>query len=145
MAKYLVAVRVGLNAHVAVDVPSCLARRPQPLTPDDLTAHHCINLRLQCGGLLTLVFDLGGREVKVRGEGCLVFNSTLVALESAVAGYGLAYLLKDRVQACLADRQLVLVLADLCPPFSECQLHYLNRQQAASAFALLVDALRCRG
>jgi DNA-binding transcriptional LysR family regulator len=90
---------------------------------------------------------MGGREVKVRGEGCLVFNSTLMALEAAVAGYGLAYLLKNREQACLclADRQLVLILADLCPPFSECQLHHLNRQQAASAFALLVDALRSRG
>jgi hypothetical protein len=66
---------------------------------------------------------MGGREVKVRGEGCLVFNSTLMALEAAVAADDLAYLLKDGVQACLADRQLILILADLCPPFSECQLH----------------------
>jgi ABC-type multidrug transport system fused ATPase/permease subunit len=64
---------------------------------------------LHCGGLLTQVFDMGGREVKVQGEGCLVFNSTLMALEAAVAADDLAYLLKDRVQACLAETEPMIL------------------------------------
>ena len=83
--------------------------------------------------------------MKVKVDGRLVFNNTLMTLEAAVAGYGLAYLLEDRVQACLADERLVRVLADWCPPFSGYHLYYPSRRQPTPAFALLVDALRYRG
>ena len=146
VAKDMVAVRIGPDARMAVvGAPSYFASRPRPRTPEDLTSHDCIDLRMQSGGLLTWEFEKGDREVKVRVEGRLVFNSTLMALEAAVAGYGLAYLLEDRVQACLADGRLVWVLADWCPPFSGYHLYYPSRRQPTPAFALLVDALRYRG
>ena len=146
VAKDMVAVRIGPDARMAVvGAPSYFASRPRPRTPEDLTSHDCIGLRMQSGGLLTWEFEKGDREVKVRVEGRLVFNSTLMALEAAVAGYGLAYLLEDRVQACLADGRLVRVLADWCPPFSGYHLYYPSRRQPTPAFALLVDALRYRG
>ena len=146
IAKDMVAVRIAPDARMAVvGAPSCFARRPQPRTPEDLTSHDCISLRMQSGGLLTWEFEKGGREVKVRVEGRLVFNNTLMALEAAVAGYGLAYLLEDRVHACLADGRLVRVLADWCPPFSGYHLYYPSRRQPTPAFVLLVDALRYRG
>jgi DNA-binding transcriptional LysR family regulator len=146
VAKDMVAVRIGPDARMAVvGAPSYLASRSQPRTPEDLTAHDCIGLRMQSGGLLTWEFDKGGREVKVKVEGRLVFNTSLMALEATVAGYGLAYLLEDRVQACLADGRLVRVLADWCPPFSGYHLYYPSRRQPRPAFALLVDALRYRG
>jgi DNA-binding transcriptional LysR family regulator len=128
-----------------VSAPSYFTNRPQPETPQDLTAHDCINLRMPSGGLLAWEFDKAGREVKVRVEGQLMFNNTLMALEAAVAGYGLAYLLEDRVQTCLADGRLARVLADWCPPFSGYHLYYPSRRQPTPAFALLVDALRYRG
>jgi DNA-binding transcriptional LysR family regulator len=146
VAKDMVAVRIGPDACMAVvGAPSYLASRPRPWTPEDLTRHDCISLRMQSGGLLTWEFEKGGREVKVRVDGRLVFNSTLMALEAAVAGYGLAYLLEDRVQACLADGRLVRVLGDWCPPFSGYHLCYPSRRQPTPAFAVLVDALRYRG
>ena len=77
-------------------------------------------------------------------EGPLVFNSTSLMLEAALAGIGLAYLPEDRVRAQLADGRLVRVLADWCPPFSGYHLYYPSRRQPAPAFALLVDALRYR-
>jgi len=146
VAKDMVAVRIGPDARMTVvGAPSYLASRPQPRTPEDLTSHDCISLRMQSGGLLTWEFEKGGREVNVRVDGRLVFNNTPMALEAAVAGYGLAYLLEDRVQACLADGRLVRVLADWCPPFSGYHLYYPSRRQPTPAFALLVDALRYRG
>ncbi|ANY78487.1 LysR family transcriptional regulator [Microvirga ossetica] len=146
VAKDMVAVRIGPDARMAVvGAPSYFANRPRPRTPEDLTSHDCIGLRMQSGGLLTWEFEKGDREVKARVEGRLVFNSTLMALEAAVAGYGLAYLLEDRVQACLADGRLVRVLADWCPPFSGYHLYYPSRRQPTPAFTLLVDALRHRG
>ena len=146
VAKDMVAVRIGPDARMAiVGAPSYFTTRPRPRTPQDLTAHDCINLRMPSGGLLAWEFDKAGREVKVRVEGRLVFNNTLMALEAAVGGYGLAYLLEDRVQACLADGRLVRVLADWCSPFSGYHLYYPSRRQPTQVFALLVDALRYRG
>jgi DNA-binding transcriptional LysR family regulator len=146
VAKDMVAVRIGPDTRMAVvGAPSYLASWSQPKTPEDLTAHDCIGLRMQSGGLLTWEFEKGGREVRVKVEGRLVFNTSLMALEAAVAGHGLAYLLEDRVQACLADGRLVRVLADWCPPFSGYHLYYPSRRQPRPAFSLLVDALRYRG
>jgi DNA-binding transcriptional LysR family regulator len=146
VAKDMVAVRIGPDTRMAVvGAPSYFANRTRPETPQDLTSHDCISLRMQSGGLLTWEFEKDGRELKVRVDGRLVFNTSLMALEAAVGGYGLAYLLEDRVQACLADGRLVQMLADWCPPFSGYHLYYPSRRQPTPAFALLVDALRYRG
>ncbi len=96
-------------------------------------------------GLLPWEFEKDGRELKVRVEGRLVFNNTNMALEAALAGFGLAYLLKDRVQDSLDEGRLVQVLADWCPPFAGYHLYYPSRRQPAPAFALLVDTSRYRG
>jgi DNA-binding transcriptional LysR family regulator len=109
-------------------------------------AHTCINLRLPTyDGLYAWEFEKGRRELRVRVEGQLVFNSIGPILDAAVAGYGLAYLPEGWVAAHLADGRVVEVLADWCPPFSGYYPYYPNCRQHSSAFALLVDVLRYRG
>ena len=137
---------IGPDMRMAVvGAPSYFAQRPRPKTPQDLTAHNCINLRLPTyGGLYAWEFEKGGRELKVRVEGQLVFNTMTLALEAALAGFGLAYVPEDRVQAHLADGRLIRVLADWCAPFPGYHLYYPSRQPTP-AFALLVEALRYRG
>ena len=80
----------------------------------------------------------------MRVEGQLVFNSTALRLRAALAGFGLAYLPEDQVQAHLATGNLVRVLADWCAPFSGYHLYYPSRRQHTPAFALVVEALRYR-
>ena len=147
VARDMIAVRVGPDMRMAVvGAPSYFAGRPRPRTPQDLTAHACINLRLPTyGGLYAWEFEKGERELKVRVEGQLVFNNIALRLNAALAGFGLAYLPEDQVQAHLAEGRLVRVLADWCPPFSGYHLYYPSRRQPTPAFALLVDALRYRG
>ena len=146
IANDMIAVRIGADMRMAVvGSPSYFANRKRPRTPQDLTEHDCINLRLPTyGGLYTWEFEKGGREVKVRVEGRLVFNNIALRLNAALAGFGLAYLPEDQVQAHIVDGQLVRVLADWCPPFSGYHLYYPSRQQTAPAFAVLVEALRYR-
>jgi DNA-binding transcriptional LysR family regulator len=128
-----------------VGAPSYFATRTKPRTPRDLTAHACINLRLPThGGLYAWEFEKGGRELKVRVEGQLVFNATGPMLDAALAGFGLAYLTEDIVRAHLADGRLIRVLADWCPPYPGYHLYFPSRRQPTPAFALLVDALRYR-
>jgi DNA-binding transcriptional LysR family regulator len=146
VAKDMVAVRIGPDMRMAVvGAPSYFARRPRPKRPQDLTAHDCINIRFPTyGGLYAWEFEKRGRELKVRVDGQLVFNNIALRLNAVLAGFGLAYLLEDQVQAHLADGRLIRVLDDWCPPFSGYHLYYPSRRQPTPAFALLVDALRYR-
>jgi DNA-binding transcriptional LysR family regulator len=147
VARDMIAVRIGADMRMAVvGAPSYFTRRERPRTPQDLTDHACINIRLPTyGGLYVWEFEKGGRELKVRVEGQLVFNNIALRMKAALAGFGLAYLPEDQVQAHLADGRLVRVLADWCPPFSGYHLYYPSRRQPTPAFALLVEALRYRG
>ena len=146
VAKDMIAVRVGPDfRNAVVGAPSYFKKRPQPRTPHDLTSHACINLRLPTsGGLWIWPFAKDGRELKVRTEGQLVFNTVTMMLKMAVAGLGLAYLPEDIVQAQLAEGRLVRVLTDWCAPFTGYHLYYPSRRQQTPAFTLLVDALRYR-
>jgi DNA-binding transcriptional LysR family regulator len=147
VAKDMIAVRVGPDLRMAVvGAPSYFAIRKRPKSPQDLTAHNCINLRLPTyGGLYAWEFEKNGRELRVRVEGQFVLNSTTLILNAALAGSGLAYLPEDQVQTHLAAGHLIRVLADWCQPFSGYHLYYPSRRQPTPAFALLVEALRFRG
>ena len=147
VAKDMIAVRIGPDMRSAVvGAPSYFAGRPRPKTPRDLPDHACVNLRLPThGGLYAWEFEKGRRHMRVRVDGQLVFNATPPMIEAALAGFGLAYVPEDEVQAHLAGGRLIRVLADWCPPYPGYHLYYPSRRQPAPAFTLLVDALRYRG
>ena len=147
IAKDMIAVPIGPDMRMAVvAAPSYFLRRKRPKTPPELTAHSCINLRLPTyGGLYAWEFEKGGRLLNVRVEGQLVFNGVSQMLAAALAGFGLAYVPQDVAAPHLAQRRLVRVLEDWCPPFSGYHLYYPSRRQTSPALALLVDALRYRG
>jgi DNA-binding transcriptional LysR family regulator len=145
VAKDMIAVRIGPDIRMAVvGAPAYFARRPPPRTPQDLTAHDCINLRLPVHGLYAWEFERNGRSLRARVDGRLVFSTTALILEATTAGFGLAYLPDQQVQRLLDSGALVRVLANWCPPFTGYHLYYPTRRQATPAFALLVDALRYR-
>jgi DNA-binding transcriptional LysR family regulator len=146
VAKDMIAVRIGPDMRMAVvGAPSYFEKRARPKIPQDLTAHNCINLRLPThGGLYAWEFEKNGRELRVRVDGQLTFNTLTLRLNAVLAGLGLAYLPEDQVRPHLTTGRLVRVLADWCPPFSGYHLYYPSRRQHSPAFALLVNALRQR-
>lgn len=146
VAKDMIAVPIGPELRMAVTgSPAYFARRSPPKTPQDLTDHNCINLRLPIhGGLYAWEFEKKGRELNVRVDGQLIFNTASLMLRAALDGHGLVYLTEGQVAPYLADGRLVRVLADWCEPFSGYHLYYPSRRQSTPAFALLVDALRYR-
>jgi DNA-binding transcriptional LysR family regulator len=147
VAKDMIAVRIGPDMRMAVvGSPSYFAKRPKPKTPHDLTGHNCINLRLPTyGGLYAWEFEKGGRELKVRVEGQLVFNTLDLRLKAALAGLGLAYLPEEQARAQLESGELIRVLADWLPPFPGYHLYYPSRRQPTPAFAALLNVLRRHG
>jgi DNA-binding transcriptional LysR family regulator len=144
VAKDMVAVRIGPDLRMAVvGAPAYFDGRKRPRTPQDLTEHSCINLRLPtAGGLYAWEFEKGDRELRVRVEGQLVFNTATLAVKAALAGAGLAFAPEDRVRDHVSEGRLIRVLADWCPPFPGFHLYYPSRRQPTPAFAVLVNALR---
>lgn len=146
IAKDMIAVRIGPDMRMAVvGSPAYFKTRQRPVRPQALVDHLCINLRLPThGGLYAWEFEKGGRELRVRVDGQLVFNGTNQMLNAALAGFGLAYVPEDLVTSHLAKGRLIRVLEDWCPPFPGSHLYYPSRRQPSPAFTLLVDALRHR-
>jgi len=144
IARDMVAVRISPDVRMAVvGTPGYFARHPPPKLPQDLTAHNCINLRLPtAGGIYAWEFKHGERELNVRVEGQLVFNTATMAVKAALAGIGLAFVPEERVATQLASGELLRVLADWCPAFSGFHLYYPSRRQPTPAFAVVADALR---
>jgi DNA-binding transcriptional LysR family regulator len=144
VAKDMIAVRIGPDMRMTVvGAPAYFANRALPETPQDLTVHRCINLRLPTlGGLYAWEFEKDGRELRVHVDGQLAFNATTPMLDAALAGFGLAYVPEDVAQPHIAGGRLVRVLGDWCPPYSGYHLYYPSRRQHTPAFVLLLHALK---
>jgi DNA-binding transcriptional LysR family regulator len=147
VAKDMVAVRIGPDVRMAVvGTPDYFKRYPKPRTPEDLTTHNCINIRLPtAGGLYAWEFEKAGRALKVRVEGQLVFNTATMAVKAVLAGSGLAFVPEDRVLPQIGDGKLTRVLTDWCPFFPGFHLYYPSRRQPTPAFAVVANALRQHG
>jgi DNA-binding transcriptional LysR family regulator len=146
VAKDMIAVRIGPDMRMAVvGAPRYFTARAEPKRPQDLIGHNCINLRLPIlDSHYAWEFEKGNRELRVRVDGQLTFNTTAQLLSSALAGFGLAYLPEGMVQSHVAKGRLTRVLADWCPPYLGYHLFYPSRRQSSAAFSLVVDALRHR-
>jgi DNA-binding transcriptional LysR family regulator len=83
VAKDMIAVRIGPDMRMAVvGAPSYFKTRPEPQQPHDLVNHNCIALRLPHGGLYAWEFEKDGRELRVRVDGQLTYNTTAQMLNA---------------------------------------------------------------
>jgi DNA-binding transcriptional LysR family regulator len=146
VAKDMIAVPLGPDMRMAVvGSPAYFEKRPPPRTPQDLTQHNCIKLRLPAHrGIYAWEFERNGRDLRVRVDGQLTFNTAALMLNAALQGFGLAYLTEQQVQRHLDSGALVRVLGNWCPPFPGYHLYYPSRRQPSAAFTVLVSALRYR-
>jgi len=146
LAKDMIAVRIGPDWRMAiVGTPGYFEGRTLPLSPQDLTEHVCINLRLPTyGGNYAWEFEHGGRRLNVRVEGQLAFSSSAHILSAALVGSGLACVPEDIVQPYVKTGELVRVLENWMPVFDGYHLYYPSLRQTSPAFTRLIEALRYR-
>ncbi|RVA00461.1 LysR family transcriptional regulator [Mesorhizobium sp. M7A.F.Ca.US.002.01.1.1] len=142
----MIAVRIGPDWRlVAVASEEYFAHHPVPTTPQDLVDHDCINMRQATfGGLYAWEFARDGRDLRVRVEGQLTFNSSIPMIEAAIRGCGIAYVPENLVSPHIASGRLRLVLDDWSQPFAGYHLYYPSRRQLSPAMAVIVEALRHR-
>ena len=127
----------------AVASPAYFKNHPVPNAPDDLTNHRCINIRFPThGGLYVWEFERRGRQVNVRVDGQVTFNTSPHIVLAALDGLGVAFLPEEEFSPHIEEGRLVPVLENWCPPFPGYYLYYPSRRQPSPAFSLVVGALR---
>ncbi|CCV16519.1 LysR family transcriptional regulator [Mesorhizobium sp. STM 4661] len=142
--KDMIAVRIGADWRmVAVASPQYLAQRSIPVTPQDLVGYDCINQRqATAGGLAVWEFEKDGRELRVRVEGQLTFNTSFAIIDAALNEYGIAFLPEDLVRDHVVAGRLILLLDDWSEPFSGYHLYYPSRRQMSPAMTVILETLR---
>jgi DNA-binding transcriptional LysR family regulator len=146
VARDMIAVPIGPDMRMAaVASPKYFAKRTAPASPQALTDHACINMRLPTHDTIhQWEFEKAGRALKVRVDGPAVFNTLRLRLSAALDGLGIAYMPEDYVLTHIKAGSLVRVLEDWCEPFTGYHLYYPSRRQSTPAFALVIEALRYR-
>ncbi|KQS59460.1 LysR family transcriptional regulator [Rhizobium sp. Leaf371] len=147
ISQGMIAARISGNQRmVAVGAPAYFADRSEPIVPQDLTGHNCINLRLPTkGGLYAWEFEKDGQDFKVRVNGQLTSNGVRQILQMACDGYGIAFIPEGLALPDLQAGRLVQVLGDFCPYYPGYHLYYPSRRQPSAAFSIVLDVLRERG
>jgi DNA-binding transcriptional LysR family regulator len=122
--------------------PEYFSRHPRPITPQDLTQHDCIGLRLAShGGLLKWEFTRRRKSVYAHVTGRLIFNSSELIVAAALSGHGLAWVPLDAVQDHITMGRLASVLDEWAITFAGYHAYYASRR-ASPALMLVVEALR---
>lgn len=142
--KDMIAVPIGPPMRLAVVAsPDYFKAKGKPKVPQDLMEHQCINQRMQSsGGLYVWDFERRGKQMNVRVDGQLIFNTTQPQVDAALTGLGITLLPEDELMPYLEEGRLLRVLEDWCPKFEGYHLYYPSRRQPSPAFTLVVQALR---
>lgn len=131
---------------IVIGSPAYIEKHGIPATPQDLTTHQCINLRLPThGGTYAWEFEKNGEELRVRVEGQVICNGIRQILNAAVSGYGFGFVPDGLALPNIEAGRLVQVLADWCPSYPGYHLFYPSRRQSSAAFRVILDALRQKG
>jgi DNA-binding transcriptional LysR family regulator len=146
-AADMVTVRVTGPIKVAiVGAPHYFARRPPPVTPEDLVQHSCIQYRWEGDGpVFEWPLAKHGQTRRIAVEGRLTVNTPDLALRAALDGLGIAYAADAFAEPFLRSGQLISVLADWSPTIEGLYLYYLGRGQVPAALRALADMIRSAG
>ncbi|WP_343562465.1 LysR family transcriptional regulator [Kiloniella sp. b19] len=144
VAQDMVAIRVTDTLGLSVlGSPDYLERQGVPLVPDDLLRHDCVRYRFHSSGKLA-PWRLDGPEGEAVVEvgGSLIVNSLPVALDAAVQGNGLIYLLHDYARDEIDRGRLVPVLQNFMPQMPGLFLYYPGEYRSMMPLRLLIGMLK---
>ncbi|WDS34676.1 LysR substrate-binding domain-containing protein [Pseudoxanthomonas sp.] len=129
---------------IAVASPAYLQSAPRLETPSDLAEHKCIGIRMGNGQIYRWELERGDEADVVAVDWVMVVNETVMTIELAETGGGVAYCLEQRVTRQLADGSLVRVLpawSSMGPAF---HLYYPSRRQLPEALRALLRLIQAR-
>jgi DNA-binding transcriptional LysR family regulator len=139
----VVAVPIGRPQRYAVVAsPEYLRQHPPLKGPADLARHPCIRKRFQGGGLLEWVFRKKGRTVTVTPTGPITVNDSLIAVNAAVAGAGIAYVYEHYALREIEAGLLQRLLEDWSPGLGQPFLYFPRQRHVPAALRAFIDFVR---
>jgi len=147
VSEGMISVRIGPDERmICVGAPGHYAEHGVPETPQDLSRHPCVNLRLSThGALYAWEFeDERGQEIRVKVQGQACFNTITGVMRATLDGAGLALVPEPLAAQAVAEGRLVPCLERFSPSFPGLHFYYPSRQRPSSAFQVVLDALRVR-
>ncbi|MDQ8731121.1 LysR family transcriptional regulator [Bradyrhizobium sp. LHD-71] len=139
----MVAVPIGKELRfLAVAAPDYLAAHARPVVPDDLRSHRCIRQRLPSGKIYRWEFEKHGQEVSIDVPGVLTLNHTLVMVEAAADGLGIAYVPETAARSSIDNGKLTALLEDWSPPVPGLRLYYPGHRRVPAAPRALIDVIK---
>jgi DNA-binding transcriptional LysR family regulator len=127
---------------LAVAAPSYVQASGRPGTPDELRQHRCIRQRLPSGKLYRWEFEKHGQEIAIDVPGVLTLNHTILMIEAAAKGLGIAYVPEPAARQWLSDGRLVSLLEDWSPPIGGLRLYYPGHRHVPSSLRAFIDVMR---
>ncbi|WP_205649552.1 LysR family transcriptional regulator [Agrobacterium sp. CNPSo 2736] len=127
---------------IMVASPEYLAEAPTLSRPDDLKHHKCIGIRMGTGRIFHWELGNAENEIIVTSDWAVISNETVMSIELAENGAGIAYCLEGRVKQQLASGSLIEVLpkwSSMGPGF---HLYYPSRRQLPEALRALVRLIQ---
>jgi DNA-binding transcriptional LysR family regulator len=144
VATDMIGVRVTGPMKIAiVGAPAYFAGRRPPRTPDDLTAHNCIQYRLGAKGpLFKWQFEQNGKTRQIAVTGRLSVNTPELAIRAVLDGLGVAYLPEELAAPYLRTGQLIRVLEGCSAPAESQYLFYHGHRQVPTPLRAFIDMVR---
>jgi DNA-binding transcriptional LysR family regulator len=143
LAKDVVATKLfGPVRFVTVAAPRYLNRMGRPRHPKDLLAHNCILPRLDPVLYDRWEFAHKGREFQVQVKGSLIMNDSLLMLQAAADGAGVAYTMEDAVRNQIATGALEIVLNPFACSSEGFYLYYPRRNQVLPKLRAFIDCIK---
>jgi LysR family transcriptional regulator for bpeEF and oprC len=136
----LIARRVGQLYFGTCAAPSYLAARGQPLHPDELKAHRCINhFSPRTGKIFDWVFAKNGARIQATLRGYIALDDDNSYLAAAEAGLGIAQIPAFVLKEALERGSLELLLGDWFPEPAPLNIVYPQNRHLSSKIRVFVD------
>ena len=127
---------------LAVAAPTYLTKVGQPLTPEDLRHHQCIRQRLPSGKLYRWEFERRGQEIAIDVPGTMTLNHTMLMIEAAVDGLGIAYVPETAARPWLEAGRLIALLEDWSPAVGGLRLYYSSHRHVPASLRAFIDVMK---
>lgn len=142
----MIAVPLGEDFRfLAVAAPAYVAKAGRPKTPDDLAEHSCIRQRLPSGKLYRWEFEKHGQEIVIDVPGVMTLDHTMLMIEAAADGLGIAYVPEIAARSRLDDGRLIALLEDWSPPVGGLRLYYPGHRHVPASLRAFIDVMRAVG
>jgi DNA-binding transcriptional LysR family regulator len=138
----LVQIRLARSQAVLCAAPTYLERHGMPGTPTDLANHNCLVFNEYGGQPRGWHFQSGDRQITVKATGALTCNDSEVIVQWLREGLGIAWLLRQEVDAELASGTLVSLLDDYMPPNYDVTAVYPVQTRLPPKIELFIEWLR---